>query len=124
MARQNLASLSVDALLKLRDEIGAQLSRRANALKKELAALGEDYAEVGRIALYGKKKKALARRRVAAKYKHPKTGRTWSGRGAPLKEIADDLKRGKKLDDFLISKPKVAAARKQSTAKKFRRKKK
>ena len=42
MPRQNLSSLSVEALLKLREEIGAVLTRKADALKKELASLGED----------------------------------------------------------------------------------
>jgi len=58
VAKQNLASMSVDALLKLRDDIGAALSRKADALKKELVSLGSDYAEVGRIAIYGKKSQA------------------------------------------------------------------
>ena len=98
--------------MRLRDEIGAVLSRKADALKKELASLGADYAEVGRIAIYGKKK-AKRRAKVAAKYRHPKSGRTWSGRGVPLKEIAEDLKKGKKLDDFLIAKPAAKAAKKR-----------
>ena len=34
-----LASLSVDALLKMRDEIGNILSRRADDLKRQLSAL-------------------------------------------------------------------------------------
>lgn len=55
-ATRSLASMSVGALLKLRNDIGAVLSHRAEALKKELHSLGEDYAEVGRIALYGKKR--------------------------------------------------------------------
>jgi hypothetical protein len=42
----------------LRDEIGSILFKKADELKKELAALGADYAEVGRVALYGKKKKS------------------------------------------------------------------
>ena len=47
MSRQNLASMTLDALLKLRDDIGTALSRRADVLKKELASLGSDYARVG-----------------------------------------------------------------------------
>ena len=55
------ASMSVEALIRMRDDIGAALSRKADALKKELASLGADYAEVGRIAVYGKKKRARSR---------------------------------------------------------------
>ena len=59
MARQSrLSTLSINALLKMRDEIGAILGRRADALKKELQAIGDDYKEVGRIAVYGRKKKS------------------------------------------------------------------
>jgi hypothetical protein len=54
--RSRLATLSIDALVRMRDEIGVILSRKADAMKKELRALGDDYKEVGRIALYGKKK--------------------------------------------------------------------
>ena len=59
MARQSrLSTLSINALVKMRDEIGAILGRRADALKKELQAIGDDYKEVGRIAVYGRKKKS------------------------------------------------------------------
>jgi hypothetical protein len=56
MATRSLATMSVDALLKLRNDIGEILARRSHVLKEELRSLGSDYAEVGRIALYGKKK--------------------------------------------------------------------
>ncbi len=106
MPRQNLASMSVDALLQLRNDIGTALKRKAEALKKELAALGEDYAEVGRIAIHGKKRGAsLKGRKVEAKYRHPKTGETYAGRGAMAGWLKAELKAGKKLEDFLIHKP-------------------
>ena len=56
MAKRSLASMPLGALMKLRDRVGVIISRRADALKKELRSLGEDYKEVGRIAIYGKKK--------------------------------------------------------------------
>jgi hypothetical protein len=65
--RSRLASLSIGALVKMRNEIGAILSRKANAMKKELRAIGEDYKEVGRIAIYGKKKAKATKRVSAAK---------------------------------------------------------
>ncbi|MGH6768257.1 MAG: H-NS family nucleoid-associated regulatory protein [Xanthobacteraceae bacterium] len=102
MAKPKLASMGVGALIKLRDDISAVLARRAEALKKELRSLGEDYKEVGRIAIYGKKK---ATRKVAAKYRHPRTGETWAGRGAQPRWLTAEIKAGKKRDDFLIVKP-------------------
>jgi hypothetical protein len=61
MAKQSLASMSAGALVKLRNNISTILSRRADALKQELRSLGEDYAHVGRIAVYGKKNAAKKR---------------------------------------------------------------
>ena len=113
MAKQNLATLSVDALLALRDEIGSVLFKKADELKKELAALGADYAEVGRVALYGKKKKSLAGRKVAAKYRDPKSKVTWAGRGAQPVWMREAIKAGKKPEDFLIRKPAKKSTRKK-----------
>jgi len=111
-AKQNLASMSVHALLKLKHDIGAMLNRRADSLKKELAALGADYREVGRIAVYGKKKARKKMAKVAAKYRDPKTGATWSGRGAPAGWISEYEKKGKKRDQFLIMKGAKKATKK------------
>ncbi len=41
MAKTNLASMSVDELLKLRDDIEKVLSSKAKELKKQLSSLGE-----------------------------------------------------------------------------------
>jgi hypothetical protein len=65
MAKQRLASMPLGALMKLRDRVGAMIDERAVALKKELRSLGDDYREVGRIAIYGRKKRR--KRRTAAK---------------------------------------------------------
>jgi hypothetical protein len=40
MPKTNLASMSVDALLKLRDDIGVVLNRKAKELESQLARLG------------------------------------------------------------------------------------
>jgi hypothetical protein len=46
VAKSNLASMSVDALLELRDDIGKVLSRRAGQLRDQLSRLGKrDQAE-------------------------------------------------------------------------------
>jgi hypothetical protein len=85
MATRSLASMSVDALLKLRSDIGQILSRRADVLKKELRSLGQDYAEVGRIALYGKKK---ASKKAKAKDRDPTSAKTRMGRRAKSRKRA------------------------------------
>jgi DNA-binding protein H-NS len=115
MPKQNLASMSVDALLKLREDIGAALSRKADILKKELASLGEDYARVGKIAVYGRK--SLAGRKLSAKYRD-KQGNTWAGRGAQPRWLTEAIKKGAKREDFLVSKPAKTARKKRRKAKK------
>jgi DNA-binding protein H-NS len=117
MARpKKLPLLSVEALFKLRDDVTAALSQKADALKKELASLGSDYAEVGRIAVYGKKRRSsLKGRKVAIKYRD-KPGNTWAGRGAQPRWLTAAIKAGAKRDDFLVDK----SARKP--AKKVRKK--
>jgi DNA-binding protein H-NS len=122
MAKANLASMTVEALLQLRDDLGRVLSRKASQLQQELAALGSDYAEVGRIAVYGRKRtSSRAGRKVAPKYRNPKNrSETWAGRGAMPRWMAAEIKAGKKKDDFLIDKS--AAAAKRSPTKRRRKK--
>jgi DNA-binding protein H-NS len=115
MARpKSLTSLSAEALFKLRDQVTAAIADKAEALKKELRSLGEDYAHVGRIAVYGKKKAgemragrthALKGRKVKAKYRGPKPGEVWAGRGATPRWLVAYEKAGRKRDQFLIAKP-------------------
>jgi DNA-binding protein H-NS len=42
------------------------------------------------------------RSKVAAKYRHPDSGATWSGRGLPPKWLTDEIVAGKSKDHFLI----------------------
>jgi DNA-binding protein H-NS len=118
MARpQKLSLLSIDALLKLRDDIAAVLGRKADALKKEIASLGSDHANVGRTAIYGKKKKSLRGRKVPIKYRD-KSGNTWAGRGAQPRWLTAAIKAGAKRDDFLVDKSAAKPGRKYRRRKK------
>jgi DNA-binding protein H-NS len=114
MARpRNLALLSLEALFKLRDDVAAALSRKADALKKQLASLGSDYAEVGRIAVYGRKRgSALKGRKAPIKYRD-KAGNHWSGRGAQPRWMTAAIKAGAKRDDFLVDKSVAKKGRKK-----------
>lgn len=103
MARaRNLSLMSAEALLKLRADVVAALSQKADAIKKQLSSLGSDYAAVGRIAVYGRK--SLKGRKVPPKYRD-KAGNTWSGRGAQPRWMTAAIKAGAKREDFLIAKP-------------------
>jgi DNA-binding protein H-NS len=127
MAKKSLTTMTSEALVKLRDQIGSILNRRAGALQRELRSLGQDYANVGRIALYGRKTSKtggskLAGRKVPAKYRGPQ-GETWSGRGAQPRWLVAEMEKGKTRESFLIEKnsgkrpgQKKAAKRKKRTA--------
>ena len=39
---------------------------------------------------------------VAPKYRHPKTGETWSGRGRTARWLAEEERKGRKRESFLI----------------------
>ena len=114
---QSLASMSVDALLKIRDDIGAVLSKRMGELQRQLASLtGTD---VGNGPKHGRKPGSLKGRKVAPKYKGP-GGELWAGRGATPRWMAEAIKGGGEKDDFLIN----GAASPAKSASKKRAKKK
>ena len=107
MARKsNLASLSVDALFKLRDDVAKILSTRASQLQGQLSRLMGDENSGGRSTGKrrgrppGRKNKRKGKK-VATKFRGPK-GATWAGRGLKPKWLVAELKKGKKLESFAI----------------------
>ena len=128
MARPSkLASMSVDALLKLRDDIGVILRQKADDLNRQLSRLGGELGnarkgrEGGDSVNKGRKKHALSGRKLPPKYRNPKTGESWSGRGMMAGWLKAAMKGGAKKEDFLVTK--VAASKKKSAVKRGRRKK-
>jgi DNA-binding protein H-NS len=106
---QSLASMSVDALLKMRDDIGSVLSKKMGELQRQLASLtGADVAN-GRKR--GRKPGSLKGRKVAPKYQGP-GGELWAGRGATPRWMAEAVKGGAKKEDFLIDGAATPAAKK------------
>ena len=112
MPKPNLSSVSIDALLKLRDEVEKALSRSAKELQDQLSRLGRAPAlRGGGSSLKGWK--------VAVKYRD-RSGNTWAGRGAQPVWLREKLKAGAKLEDFAVHK--TAASRKASPKKRRRAK--
>src|SRR6478735_7493360 len=105
MARPSkLASMSVEALLQLRDDIGSVLSRKAGQLQTQLAALG-DGGWTAKKAVGRPRGSKMKGRKVAPKYRNPKNrSETWAGRGAMPRWMAAQIKAGKKREDFAIDK--------------------
>jgi DNA-binding protein H-NS len=117
MARTSLGSMSVEALLKLRDDIGKVLSQKAVQLEEHLSKLR---GEVGG----GRRGRGsvMKGRKVPAKYRD-KEGNTWAGRGAQPVWLRERLKAGAKLEDFAVLKTAVSRKTSSRKAKKRRRKK-
>jgi hypothetical protein len=70
MARANLNSMSVEALLKLRDEIGKVLNQRAVQLQSQLSRLGGEIGSRGRGS-------PMKGRKVAIKYRDKQGNLGW-----------------------------------------------
>jgi DNA-binding protein H-NS len=92
MPKSSLSAMSVDALLKLRQDIDNALDRKANELRSQLSMLGRPAIHRG---------SRLKGRKVPPKYRSP-SGETWAGRGAKPRWLVAAVKRGKKMEDFLI----------------------
>src|SRR6516164_7032662 len=93
-----LTGMSVQGLMELRKQVDQTLHERRAEIEKQLKMLGGAFAVVGR-----RGGSALKGRKVPPKYRS-RSGDTWAGRGAKPKWLVAAIKRGKKLEDFLIDK--------------------
>ena len=93
-----LSGMTVEALMDLRKRVDETLHRRRAEIEKQLERMGSAIAVVG-----GQRGSAWKGKKVPPKYRGP-TGETWAGRGARPRWLVAAIKRGKKLDDFLIDK--------------------
>jgi len=85
--------MSINELLKLRGDLNEVLEHKANELRSQLSRLrARDSLKAGG---------SLKGRKVPPKYRSP-SGETWAGRGARPKWLVAAMKRGKKVEDFLI----------------------
>jgi DNA-binding protein H-NS len=94
MRTQDLKSLSIPELLALRDDIDKLLAAHRTELQAQLAQLG---------GLNGKGGTPRGTK-IAPKYRHPRTGETWTGRGGVAGWLAREIAAGHKREDFLIEK--------------------
>ena len=117
MARTaSLSSMSVDELLKLREDVGEVLSQKTSQLQDQLSRLQGEGAVSG-----GRGRSGLKGRKVPIKYRD-RSGNTWAGRGAQPAWLREKLKAGAKLEDFAVQKP--AASRKTFARKTKKRRRK
>ena len=88
MAKTNLSSMSIDALLTLRENVEKALSGRAKELQDQLSRLGRasGFRNRGRGS-------SLKGQKVPIKYRD-RSGNTWAGRGAQPVWLREKLKGG------------------------------
>ena len=100
-----LKSMSIDKLVKLKDQVEAALASKVmdqrRALESELSKLGRFQGGAGR----GKSGSGRGTRgAVAPKYRNPENpAETWAGRGLKPRWLTAAIKGGKKIEDFAIA---------------------
>jgi len=111
-SKLNLSSLTIDELWALHEEVGAVLSEKLTAEKRELehrlAKLSGGRFEQtrNRHAALNVGERRVGRRKyppVLPKFQNPNDpSETWAGRGKQPRWLVSQLKAGKKINDFLI----------------------
>jgi DNA-binding protein H-NS len=99
MRANDLKSMSVDQLWSLHEQVAAELGRKIAAEKAELEQ------RLRKLGLAGTEPRPPRRPypKVHPKYRNPKNrAETWAGRGKKPRWVAEQLRSGKKLDDFRI----------------------
>jgi DNA-binding protein H-NS len=93
MPSPSLSNMNVEALMSLRDQVDKRLLECRGEIEKQLAAM-----QGGQPSPKGK---SLKGRKVPPKYRSP-SGETWAGRGVKPRWMVEALKKGKKMESFLI----------------------
>jgi DNA-binding protein H-NS len=94
-----LPGMTLEGLMDLRKRVDEALHGRRAKLQKQLERLGV----VGGARIVRGGGSALKGRKVPPKYRSH-SGETWAGRGAKPRWLVAAIKRGRKLEDFLIDK--------------------
>ena len=99
-ARQRAASMHSEELKAFVEEWLAKATSLGFSVVELVEAIRPHFPEKGR----RKKTRADAGKKAEPKYRDPKTGETWTGRGRPAGWLKAHLDAGKKKEDFLIKK--------------------
>ena len=102
MKRQGFNSMSVEELWALRSEITSVLASRIAAEKIKLEERLRQLRSSG-VSSGSHRRERRPYPQVFPKYRNPaKPGETWAGRGKQPRWVSEQLRSGKKLDDFRI----------------------
>jgi len=100
----NLKSMSIDKLMKLKDQIDVILRSKVADGRRTLQAELDKLSRFSPSQLRSKGRRMGARGPVAPKYRNPANpSETWAGRGLTPRWLAAALKAGKKLEHFSIA---------------------
>jgi DNA-binding protein H-NS len=98
MPATNIGRMSIEELLKLRDDVRHELDRKAESLSNQLARFDGGTAPARRA-----RGSTLRGRKVPIKFRD-RSGNAWAGRGAMPVWLRDKIKAGAKLQDFAVDK--------------------
>jgi DNA-binding protein H-NS len=117
----NLKSMSIDKLMKLKEQIDMVLGAK---VVEERRTLEQRLGNLGRLTAGGPGRRRVgkgARGAVAPKYRNPENPvETWAGRGLKPRWLSAALKAGKKIEDFSIGE--VPARKARAVPRKARKK--
>jgi DNA-binding protein H-NS len=102
-ARQRAASMRGEELTTFVEEWLAKAEALGFTVVEVVGAIRPHFPEKGK-RKGAKKTRADAGKKAEPKYRDPKTGDTWSGRGRPAGWLKAYMDAGKKKEDFLIKK--------------------
>jgi DNA-binding protein H-NS len=98
----NFKSMSIDKLVKLKDQVESALSSKVAETKRMLESNLAKLTGFGVGSMRGRR--GTARGKVAPKYRNPENpSETWAGRGLKPRWLAAAIKAGKKLEYFSIA---------------------
>jgi DNA-binding protein H-NS len=113
---KSFKTMSIDKLVKLRDQVDAVLNAK---IAEERRTVEHRLGRLDRLAASGSRMKGRGLRgAVAPKYRNPENpAETWAGRGLKPRWLETAIKSGKKLEDFSIDASASPRGRRAKTAK-------
>ncbi|MEY2686380.1 MAG: hypothetical protein RL375_578 [Pseudomonadota bacterium] len=102
--KQALAQQQAALEKQIADQLNEQRAAAIAQVKGIMAEFGLSVADLGsgKAARAPKNTDGATVSKVAAKYRDPATGKTWSGRGLKPRWLSDAIAAGKQLTDFSI----------------------
>ena len=100
----NYKELSAQIATLMQKAEAARKAERSAALAEIRAAMVEYGISASDLGPTGSRgKRAGGHGRVPPKFRHPRTGETWSGRGLRPRWLAAELEQGQSLESFIIA---------------------